>query len=119
LKQKGDLRAKVLYQLFEMFSDAQNQKLPLTSGDLNFFRRAATIDTDPGIATGILSLIFSDTDPSGQLEAKEELANKHFNRAAAYRIFSAYKEENPASPELGRMYLDIIRLYTTTGDVEI
>ncbi|HEV8591652.1 MAG TPA: hypothetical protein VGQ55_06085, partial [Pyrinomonadaceae bacterium] len=118
LNQKGEMRARVLYQLFEMFSDAQNQKLPLTKGDLSFYKRAATIDTDPGIATGILSLIFSDTDPAAQLEAKETEANKYFNRAAAYRIFLAYKEENATSPELGQMYLDIVRLYTATGDPE-
>ncbi len=118
LNEKGEMRARVLYQLFEMFSDAQNQKLPLTKGDLSFYKRAATIDTDPGIATGILSLIFSDTDPAARLEEKEIQANKYFNRAAAYRIFLAYKEEDPTSPELGQMYLDIVRLYTATGDLE-
>ena len=118
INEKGELRARILYQLFEMFMDAQDQKLPLTRGDLSFYRRAATIDTDPGIATGILSLIFSDTDPAARLDEKEAEANKYFNRAAAYRIFLAYKDENVTSPELGQMYLDIVRLYTATGDLE-
>lgn len=118
INEKGELRARILYQLFEVFMDAQNQKLPLTKGDLSFYRRAATIDTDPGIATGILSLIFSDTDPSSRLDEKEAEANKYFNRAAAYKIFLAYKNENVTSPELGQMYLDIVRLYTATGDLE-
>lgn len=118
INEKGELRARILYQLFEMFMDAQNQKLPLTKGDLSFYRRAATIDTDPGIATGIMSLIFSDTDPSSRLDEKEAEANKYFNRAAAYKIFLEFKDENVTSPELGQMYLDIVRLYTATGDLE-
>src|SRR5207237_775866 len=66
-----ELRAKVLYQLFEMFSDAESERLPLTKGDLRFYEDVAKADTKPGIATGILSLIFSDTKPREMLEEKE------------------------------------------------
>lgn len=119
IKTKGDLREKVLYQLFEMFSDAAFQKLPLANGDLRFYEDVAKADIDPGITTGLLSLVFSDTDPRGELDKQETIANKHFNRAAAYRLFLAYKQEYPASAELGQMYLDIVRLYTATGETAI
>ena len=46
-----------------MFSDAENERLPITKGDLRFYEDVAKADTNPGIATGILSLIFSDTNP--------------------------------------------------------
>ena len=118
-KKNGELRAKVLYQLFEMFSDAETQKLPLTNGDLWFYEDVAKTDTNPGIATGILSLIFSDTHPREKLEAQEIEANEYFNRAAAYRIFLEYKQEFPVSRELAQMYLDIVRLYTATKEPEI
>ncbi|HEX9928606.1 MAG TPA: tetratricopeptide repeat protein [Pyrinomonadaceae bacterium] len=118
-KKTGELRAKVLYQLFEMFSDAGNQKLPLTKGDLRFYEDVAKTDTSPGIATGILSLIFSDTNPKERLLEQENEATRYFNRAAAYRIFLAYKEEFPTSKELAQMYLDIVRLYTATKEPEI
>jgi tetratricopeptide (TPR) repeat protein len=114
-----ELRAKVLYQLFEMFSDAETARLPLTKGDLRFYEDVANADTKPGIATGILSLIFSDTNPRALLGEKETEAIAHFNRAAAYRIFEEYKKEFPASTELAQMYLDIVRLYTASGDTEI
>src|SRR6185295_9817249 len=71
LKEKGELRAQILYQLFELFLEAGNQRLSLTKGDLQFYRQAATIDTNPGIATGILSLIFSDTNLGEKLAEKE------------------------------------------------
>ena len=115
-KTNSALRAKILYQLFEMFSDAENQRLPLTRSDLRFYEDVAKADTNPGIATGILSLIFSDSNPRQKLDEQETKANKYFNRAAAYRIFEEYKRENPKSDELAQMYLDIVRLYTATKD---
>ncbi len=118
-KNNREMRAKILYQLFEMFSDVESQKLPLTRGDLRFFEDVARADTNPGIATGILSLIFSDTNPRAKLESQEAKATKFFNRAAAYRVFLHYKEEFPNSPELAQMYLDIVRLYTATGETEV
>lgn len=118
-KKDSRLRAKILYQLFAMFSDAENQRLPLTRSDLRFYEDIARADTNPGITTGILSLLFSDTNPRRKLENQEESAMKFFNRAAAYRIFEEYKNENPNSPELAQMYLDIIRLYTATKEIEI
>lgn len=114
----SELRAKILYQLFEMFSDAGMKRLPITKGDLSFYEDVAKADTNPGITTGILSLIFSDTNPREKLAEQENKANKLFNRAAAYRIFEEYKRENPASDELAQMYLDIVRLYAATKDTE-
>ncbi|PYS85236.1 MAG: hypothetical protein DMF67_01685 [Acidobacteria bacterium] len=112
-------RAKVLYQLFELLSDAGDERLPLTRGDLQFYRDVASSDPHPGIVGGLLSLIFSDKNPSGELGGEDEEAVKRFNRAAAYRIFNAYKEENPTSPELAQMYLDLVRLYSAEGDPRI
>lgn len=118
-RSNSEMRAKILYQLFEMFSDAENQKLPVTKGDLRFYEDVARADTNPGITTGILSLIFSDAGAGERLDAQQSRAMKYYNRAAAYRIFEEYKRENPDSPELAQMYLDIVRLYAATGETEI
>ena len=112
-------RAKILYQLFKMFSEAGSEKLPLTKGDLSFYEDVAKADTNPGIATGILSLIFSDTNPRSKLEDQEIQANKFFNCAAAYRIFEEYKKDSPVSDELAQMYLDIVKIYTESKEPEI
>jgi tetratricopeptide (TPR) repeat protein len=119
MKQGSKLRARVLYQLFEILSDAGNQRLSLTRGDLKFYQDIATADPHPGMMGGILSLILSDTDPRHEFAVEEERAVSHFNRAAAYRIFMAYKQENPTAPELAQMYLDIVRLYTSTKNLEV
>jgi len=119
MKPGSKLRARVLYQLFEILADAGDQRLSLTRGDLKFYQDIATADRHPGMMGGILSLILSDTDPKYEFAVEEERAVAHFNRAAAYRIFTAYKQENPTSPELAQMYLDIVRLYTGDNDLEI
>lgn len=116
LKPGGELRAKVLYQLFALLSDAGSERLALTQGDLKFYQDIATADPHPGITSGILSLLFSDTNSAAELAGEESDAVKYFNRAAAYRIFLAYKQEYPTAPELAQMYLDIVRLYTATGE---
>jgi len=119
MKQGSQLRARVLYQLFEILSDAGNQRLSLTRGDLKFYQDIATADPHPGMMGGVLSLILSDTDPKHELAVEEKRAVQHFNRAAAYRIFTAYKQENPTAPELAQMYLDIVRLYTSTKNLDV
>ena len=119
LETAGDLRRKVLYQLFELLSDAGSERIALTRGDLKFYETIAKSDANPGITTGILSLIFSDTNPRRRFEAQEQTAVKLFNRAAAYRIFNEFKTEYSGAPELAQMSLDIIRLYTKSDNLEV
>jgi len=119
MKPGNVLRAKVLYQLFELLSDASDERLSLTWGDLRFYQDIATADPHPGMLGGILSLILSDTNPKKEFQVEEERAVKYFNRAEAYRIFTAYKQEYPTAPELAQMYLDIVRLYTATKETAV
>jgi tetratricopeptide (TPR) repeat protein len=119
LKPGSPLRAKVLYQLFELLSDARRERLALTRGDLKFYQDIATSDPHPGMIGGILSLILSDTNPAAELREQDERAVEYFNRAAAFRIFTAYKQEYPTSAELAQMYLDIVRLYASAKEPKI
>jgi tetratricopeptide (TPR) repeat protein len=119
MKPGSKLRARVLYQLFEILADAGDKRLSLTRGDLKFYQDIATADPHPGMTGGVLSLILSDTDPKYELKVEEERAVSYFNRAAAYRIFTAYKQENPTAPELAQMYLDIVRLYASNKSLDV
>ncbi len=119
LKPGSPLRAQLLYQLFELLSDARDERLALTRGDLKFYQDVAASDPHPGMLGGVLSLILSDTEPARELEAQERRAVRYFNRAAAFRIFTTYKQEYPTSPELAQMYLDIVRLYAATKEPRV
>jgi tetratricopeptide (TPR) repeat protein len=117
--QGSPARAQVLYQLFELLTDAGDERLALTRGDLRFYRDVAASDPHPGMLGGVLSLIFSGESPAREMDREDEAAVKLFNRAAAYRIFNAYKEENPTSPELAQMYLDVVRLYAAAKEPHV
>jgi tetratricopeptide (TPR) repeat protein len=119
LKPGSPLRASVLYQLFELLADARDERLALTRGDLKFYQDIATSDPHPGMLGGVLSLILSDTDPASELKDEERRGVEYFNRAAAFRIFTAYKQEYPTSPELAQMYLDIVRLYAAFKEPQV
>ncbi len=119
LPETGELRRKILYQLFEILHDAGAERIALTDGSLDFYRDVARTDLHPGIATGVLSLIFADANPARELQAKEATATKMFNRTAALRVFQIYKTENQTSPELAQMYLDMVRLHAAANEPEI
>src|SRR4029078_3509119 len=72
MKPGSKLRARVLYQLFEILADAGDQRLSLTRGDLKFYQDIATADPHPGMMGGILSLIHSDTSPKYEFCVQEE-----------------------------------------------
>jgi cellulose synthase operon protein C len=116
---KSEIRAQVLYELFQLFSNAENEPIALSKGDLQFYKDVAAADNNPGITTGILSLIFADSHPQNRIDEKERDAAKLFNHTAAYRIFLEFKEEKSDAPELAQMYLDIVRSYAARNETEI
>ncbi|MGH9768047.1 MAG: hypothetical protein ACREAB_11485, partial [Blastocatellia bacterium] len=119
LERGGELRAKVLYELFRLLTNAGTDRTPLTAGDLKFYEDVAMADPHPGMLGGVLSLILADSNPQTEFRNEEDAAIEHFNRAAAFRLFNAYKQEYPTSAEMAQMYLDLIRLYSTTSDANV
>jgi cellulose synthase operon protein C len=119
LRRGSELRAKVLYELFHLSFNAGTDRTPMTAGDLKFYEDVAKADPHPGVLGGMLSLVLADSDPQREFEVEQEAAVGHFNIAAAYRLFNAYKQEYPTSPELAQMYLDLIRHYSTTSEANV
>jgi tetratricopeptide (TPR) repeat protein len=119
MQRGGELRAKVIYELFRLLSDANANRTPFTAGDLKFYEDVAKADPHPGALGGALSLILADSNPLGEFSGEEGEAIGYFNRAAAFRLFNAYKQEYPTSAEMAQMYLDLIRLYSNTSDAEV
>ncbi|MGH9837254.1 MAG: tetratricopeptide repeat protein, partial [Blastocatellia bacterium] len=119
LKPRSDDRARVLYSLFALLANAGEQRTPFTAGDLRFYQDVAQSDPHPGMLGGVLSLVLADSNPRRELAKEEEIAVAHFNRAAAWRLFTTYKQEYPTSPQMARMYLDLIRLYSGAGETTV
>jgi tetratricopeptide (TPR) repeat protein len=119
LQRGSELRAKVLYELFRLSFNAGTNRTPMTAGDLRFYEDVAKSDPHPGVLGGVLSLVLADSNPQAEFELEQGAAVEYFNAAAAYRLFSAYKQEYPTSPELAQMYLDLIRRYSTTSEANV
>jgi tetratricopeptide (TPR) repeat protein len=119
LQRGSELRAKVLYELFQLLIRAGNRRTPLTAGDLKFYEDIAKADPHPGMLGGVLSLVLADSNAQREFRNEEEVAVAHFNRAAAFRLFNAYRQEYPTSPEMAQMYLDLIRHYSTTSEANV
>lgn len=109
-------REDALARLFQALIDSGNTPTRIGAGDLKFYRDVATVDQNPGLLNGILSLILSDTRPSEEFHQEEARAAGYFNRAFAYRIFTSYKQEFPASPRLAHMYLGMLDAFAGFGE---
>lgn len=118
LQRGSELRAKVIYQIFELLLDAGDERMALTQGDLKFYQEVAKSDPHPGMLGGVLSLVLADSDPQYRFERAEKDAVAHFNRAAAYRVFNTFKQECPTSAALAQMYLDLIRVHVSGQETE-
>src|SRR5262249_50527590 len=109
-------RENALYRLFMTLIDAAGAPTRVGGGDLSFYKDVAEVDQHPGFLNGILSLVFSGTGPNAEFRAEEKSAAGYFNRAFAYRIFNAFKQEYPQSPRLGEIYLGVVNTFAALGE---
>ncbi|MBS1786452.1 MAG: hypothetical protein JST85_01945 [Acidobacteria bacterium] len=119
LQPGSELRAKVVYQIFELLLDAGDQRTALTDGNLKFYQEVVKSDPHPGMLGGVLSLVLADSSPQYNFNQAEQAAVAHFNRSSAYRVFNTFKREYPTSPALAQMYLDLIRLHTSAKETDL
>ncbi|HVF91376.1 MAG TPA: hypothetical protein VNH22_15030, partial [Blastocatellia bacterium] len=110
------LREEALYRLFGTMIDAAGAPTRVAGGDLSLYKDVAEVDQHPGFMNGVLSLVLSDTNPSEQFATQQEAAAGYFNKAFAYRIFTAFKQEYPQSKHMGEMYLGVLNVFSTLGE---
>ncbi|MBI3950067.1 MAG: hypothetical protein HY314_06395 [Acidobacteria bacterium] len=102
------LREDALQRLFHALMQAQNRPTRVAAEDLSLYKDIATVDQNPGMLNGVLSLILAHTNIPWEFEQREAQATRLFNSLLAYRIFEAFKEDHPASKHLPQMYLAMI-----------
>jgi len=116
LKQGSSEREKYLYRLFKVLMDASSQPVRLSSGDLSLYRDIATVDQNPGLLNGVLSLILSNSNLGYEFQQKESSAGSYFNRAFAYQIFNSFQQEYAKSDKLPLMYQDLMAMFGGFGE---
>ncbi|HZS47011.1 MAG TPA: tetratricopeptide repeat protein [Blastocatellia bacterium] len=119
LTQQSQAREDALYNLFKALIDAGDIPTRVGAGDLKFYQDVATVDQNPGLLNGVLSLILNGDDPAREFKAEEQKAAGYFNRAFAYRIFTSFKTEYATSKRLPQMYLDMIDAFAGFGENQL
>lgn len=116
LQPASEQREQALYRLFKVMLDAAGSPTRVASGDLSFYKDVAQLDPHPGFMNGVLSLVLSGIDPAAEFKNKEKAAAGYFNRAFAYRIFTAFKQEYARSNHLAEMYLGVVNVFSELGE---
>ncbi|HJQ22454.1 MAG TPA: tetratricopeptide repeat protein [Blastocatellia bacterium] len=109
-------REEALHRLFRVMLDAAGTPTRVAAGDLSLYKDVAQVDAHPGFMNGVLSLILSGTDPASEFATQEKAAASYFNRAFAYRIFTAFKQEYAQSQYLADMYLGVTEVFAGLGE---
>src|SRR5690349_8135853 len=109
-------REESLHRLFRVMLDAAGTPTRVAAGDLSLYRDIAQVDAHPGFMNGVLSLILSGTNPQSEFATQEKAAAGFFNRAFAYRIFTAFKQEYAQSKYLADMYLGVTEVFAGLGE---
>jgi tetratricopeptide (TPR) repeat protein len=102
------LREEALHRLFQALMQAQDRPTRVAAGDLSLYKDIATVDQNPGLLNGALSLILANANIPYQFQQREAQATQLFNALLAYRIFEAFKSDYPESKHLPEMYLGMI-----------
>jgi tetratricopeptide (TPR) repeat protein len=109
-------REEALHRLFRVMLDAAGTPTRVAAGDLSLYKDIAQVDAHPGFMNGVLSLILSGTNPDSEFATQEKAAAGYFNRAFAYRIFTAFKQEYAQSKYLADMYLGVTEVFAGLGE---
>ncbi|MFL6274573.1 MAG: tetratricopeptide repeat protein [Blastocatellia bacterium] len=109
-------REEALHRLFRVMLDAAGTPTRVAAGDLSLYKDVAQVDAHPGFMNGVLSLILSGTNPASEYATQEKAAASYFNRAFAYRIFTAFKQEYAQSKYLADMYLGVTEVFAGLGE---
>ncbi|HYP26718.1 MAG TPA: tetratricopeptide repeat protein [Blastocatellia bacterium] len=110
------VREEALFRLFGTMIDAAGAPTRVAGGDLSFYKDVAEVDQHPGFMNGVLSLVLADTNPAEQFATQQEAAAGYFNKAFAYRVFTAFRQEYPQSKHMGEMYLGVLNVFSSLGE---
>lgn len=116
LQPASQSREDALNRLFKAMIDAAGTPTRVAAGDLSFYKDVAQVDQHPGFMNGVLSLVLSGTDPAEEFATEQKAAAGYFNRAFAYRIFTAFKQEYAQSKYMAEMYLGVINVFSSLGE---
>lgn len=111
-------REATLAKLVAALLDAGEVGTALSAGDLSLYADIAQVDQGAGFLNGVLSLILAGNNIPREYAQANRSATAYFNRALAYRFFTALQSEYPRSERLQPLHIKLLEAFATMGEHE-
>lgn len=111
-------REATLAKLTAALLDANEVGTTLSAGDLSLYADIAQVDQGAGFLNGVLSLILAGNNIPREYARANRSATAYFNRALAYRFFTALQSEYPRSGRLLPLHTKLLEAFAAMGEHE-
>ncbi len=111
-------REATLAKLTAALLEAGEVGTTLGAGDFGLYADIAQVDQGAGFLNGVLSLILAGNNIPREYERAHRSAAAYFNRALAYRFFTALQSEYPQSARLPALQGQLIKGFMAMGEYE-
>ncbi|MFQ3639777.1 MAG: tetratricopeptide repeat protein, partial [Chloracidobacterium sp.] len=111
-------REATLARLAAALLDAGDVGVTLSAGDLSLYADIAQVDQGAGFLNGVLSLILAGNNIPREYDRANRSATAYFNRALAYRFFTALQTEYPQSAQLPALQSRLLQAFSAMGEYE-
>ncbi len=111
-------REATLAKLVTALLDANEVGTTLSAGDLSLYADIAQVDQGAGFLNGVLSLILAGNNIPREYAQANRSATAYFNRALAYRFFTALQSEYPRSGRLLPLHTKLLEAFAAMGEHE-
>lgn len=118
LKAGSPEREKTLARMTTVLLDADTAGVGLSAEDISLYKDMAKADQGPGFLNGVLSLILAGNNIPSEYNRANANAVGYFNRALAYRFYSALRQEFPDSKALPDLHVRLLRGFAKMGEYE-
>ena len=106
-----DAKERALSGLFHLTWELQGSEVNLTGRSVAAYTRIERYDTNPGVAGGVLSLLYNDQDIGEKLDDLRGVSRDIENRRMLMNIFERFAAEYPNSAELAPMYARVVGMF--------
>ncbi|MGQ9897617.1 MAG: tetratricopeptide repeat protein [Acidobacteriota bacterium] len=111
-------REALLAKLVSSLLDANEVGIALSASDLSLYADIAQVDQGAGFLNGVLSLILAGNNIPREYARANRSATSYFNRALAYRFFTALQSEYPRSERLLPLGSKLLEAFAAMGEHE-
>ena len=108
-------REFALAELADLLLSAPEQQIRFGSKDFSFYKDIATLDENPGLLNGILSLLFNEQGLRWRFSSSEQASRAYYHRVAAAELLDRFATEFPSSPRRTALDAKVVEAFALYG----